>query len=193
MTQIGLIRHGITDWNMERRVQGMTDISLNDTGRQQARALAERLKAEQWDIVYASDLSRAVETAEIIGRALNLTVQTDQRLREMYCGEIEGTTSEDRISRWGTEWESLSLGIEDEQSISGRGASFVADLIDNYPNKKVLVVSHGALVAYTLRRLIPHVNTEEHLQNTSITKLRFSNGQWECDLFNCSKHLHEIT
>jgi probable phosphoglycerate mutase len=192
VTQIGLIRHGITDWNMQRRVQGMTDISLNDTGRQQAHALAERLKAEQWDIMYASDLSRAVETAEIVGRALDLPVQTDQRLREMYCGEIEGTTLEDRISRWGSEWESLSLGIEDEQSISGRGVSFVADISVHYPNKKVLVVSHGALVAYTLRRLIPYVNTEEHIQNTSITKLRFSNGQWECDLFNCAKHLIEI-
>jgi probable phosphoglycerate mutase len=192
VTQIGLIRHGITDWNMQRRVQGITDISLNDTGRQQAHALGERLKAEQWDIVYASDLSRAVETAEIVGRALNLPIQTDQRLREMYCGEIEGTTVEDRISRWGGDWESLSLGIEEEHSISGRGISFIDDVRANYPNKKVIVVSHGALLAYTLRRLIPHVNTEEHIQNTSMTKLRFSNGQWECDLFNCAKHLEDI-
>jgi probable phosphoglycerate mutase len=189
MTQIGFIRHGITDWNIEGRAQGQTDIPLNETGRKQANALAERLKTEEWDIVYSSDLSRAKETAEIVGKALDLSVQTDPRLREMYCGEIEGTTMNDRISRWGNEWESLSLGVEDDESIIARGVSFTTYINEKYQNKRVLVVSHGALVGLTLKRLIPHVDTEEHLHNTSITKLRHVSGRWECELFNCAKHI----
>jgi probable phosphoglycerate mutase len=188
MTQIGFIRHGITDWNIEGRAQGQTDIPLNEMGRKQALALAERLKMEEWDIVYASDLSRAKETAEIVGRALELQVHTDQRLREMYCGEIEGTTEEERVTRWGTDWKSISLGVEDDESIIARGVSFATYIREKYINKRVLVVSHGALVGLTLKRLIPHVNTEEHLHNTSITKLRHSSGKWDCELFNCAKH-----
>lgn len=189
MTQVGLIRHGITDWNVQRRAQGQTDIPLNETGREQAYALANRLKGEEWDFIYSSDLSRAKETADIVANALGLTVHTDQRLREMYCGEIEGTSLEDRIAKWGVDWESLSLGIEDDESITERGISFASYLIEKYQDKRVLVVSHGALVGITLKQLIPHVDTEEHLGNTSITRLRHVSGKWECELYNCAKHL----
>jgi probable phosphoglycerate mutase len=189
MTQVGFIRHGTTDWNIQRRAQGQTDIPLNEAGRGQAHALANRLKSEEWDIIYSSDLSRAKETADIVANALGLTVQTDQRLREMYCGEIEGTLLEERIAKWGSNWESLSLGVEDNESITERGTSFVSYLTEKYQDKRVLVVSHGALVGITLKRLIPHVDTEGHLNNTSITKLRHVSGKWECELFNCAKHL----
>jgi probable phosphoglycerate mutase len=189
MTQIGFIRHGITDWNVQRRAQGQTDIPLNDTGRGQAHALANRLKSEEWDIIYSSDLSRAKETADIIADALGLTVLTDQRLREMYCGEIEGTSIEDRITKWGKDWESLSLGVEADELIAARGTSFASYLTEKYPGMRVLVVSHGALLGRTLKQLIPHVDTEVHLNNTSITKLTLVSGKWDCGLYNCAKHL----
>ncbi|CAM3616332.1 histidine phosphatase family protein [Marinicrinis lubricantis] len=192
MTQIGFIRHGITDWNMAKRAQGHSDIPLNETGRSQARALAQRLREEQWDALYSSDLSRAKETAEIVGQALGLSVHTDTRLREMYCGEIEGTTVEERIERWGEGWHELSLGVEKEPSISDRGLSFAAYVAEKHPNQRVLVVSHGALIGYTLKRLIPHVNTEEHLHNTSITKVYWQDDRWECELYNCAKHVNDM-
>lgn len=68
MTLIGLIRHGVTDWNYEYRAQGQVDIPLNDEGRRQAELLSKRMENEEWDYIYSSDLSRALETAEIIGR-----------------------------------------------------------------------------------------------------------------------------
>nr|WP_090577881.1 histidine phosphatase family protein [Paenibacillus sp. OV219] len=190
MTKIGLIRHGITEWNIEKRVQGQSDIPLNDTGRQQARSLANRLKSEEWDYIFASDLIRAKETAEIIAQTMGLHVKTDERLREMYCGEIEGTTLDERVSRWGDEWGKLELGIEDDETIMSRGMSFIEDISTSLPGEKVLIISHGALLGVTLKKLIPHVDTEEHLKNTSITVLNLK-SKWECELYNCARHLNE--
>jgi probable phosphoglycerate mutase len=190
MTQIGLIRHGITSWNIENRAQGHADIPLNELGRRQAISLAKRLKDEEWDIIYSSDLSRAKVTAEVVAESLGLNVITDERLREMNCGEIEGTTIEERIARWGSNWELMPLGIETEESIVKRGMSFITYINEKHKDKRVLVVSHGALVGLTLKRLIPHVDTEEHLHNTSLTILKcLHNNKWDCELYNCAKHI----
>lgn len=121
MTIIGLIRHGVTDWNREYRAQGHADIPLNSEGRRQAELLANRMQNEEWDYIYSSDLSRALETAETIGRMKNIEVKIDKRLREMNCGLIEGTTEQDRVDKWGYGWARLDLGIESNEDIISRG------------------------------------------------------------------------
>jgi broad specificity phosphatase PhoE len=114
MTEIGLIRHGITDWNQLEKMQGTSDIPLNDEGRDQARKLASRLhQDEKWDMIITSDLSRAKETGEIIGKKLDLPVSfVDKRIQEINLGEIEGTTEAERITRWGANWRELDLGLK---------------------------------------------------------------------------------
>ena len=189
MTRIGFIRHGITDWNLEQRVQGQTDIPLNETGRKQALALADRLKEEEWDLIYSSDLARAQETAEIIAKVLGLRVRTDPRLREMNCGDVEGTTLEERIARWGNNWKTLSLNVESKASILNRGLSFTSYVLERYQDAGVLVVSHGAILRLTLKHLISQVDIKEPLRNTSLTKLVQVKEGWECELYNCAKHL----
>jgi probable phosphoglycerate mutase len=190
VTIIGWIRHGITDWNAERRVQGQRDIGLNEIGRSQARALAQRLKAEEtWDVLYSSDLSRAKETADMIGEALGLPVITDRRLRERSFGELEGTTLEERILRWGEDWETKEFGKESEEQMAARGMSFMNDLIAVHRNQRVLVVSHGAFIAAMLKMLIPELNTEERLENTSLSIAAMQQDGWICRLYNCTKHI----
>ncbi|WP_198661612.1 histidine phosphatase family protein [Lewinella sp. IMCC34183] len=98
MTRIGFVRHGITDWNLDKRVQGHTDIPLNEKGKLQAKALAGRLTNEDWDLIYSSDLSRAKETAGTIAEAKGVPVKLDHRLREMDCGAVEGTTAAERVT-----------------------------------------------------------------------------------------------
>ena len=98
MTTILLVRHGETDWNLERRWQGHIDRPLNDVGRAQARALADRLDSEPFAAVYSSDLARARETAEIVAAAHGLPVHLDPRLREADVGEWSGLTA-DEIER----------------------------------------------------------------------------------------------
>ncbi|OAB38632.1 phosphoglycerate kinase [Paenibacillus macquariensis subsp. defensor] len=189
MALIGLIRHGVTDWNHEYRAQGQADIPLNDEGRRQAELLSKRMKNEDWDYIYSSDLSRALETAEIIGRIKNIEVKIDQDLREMNCGLIEGTTEKDRVSKWGYGWSKLDLGIESNNEIITRGMKCIMEISERHSDKKVLIVSHGALIGLTLKKLIPHFVTEEHLHNTSITIINNNQVRWDCELYNCVNHL----
>ncbi|WP_339260539.1 histidine phosphatase family protein [Paenibacillus sp. FSL R5-0749] len=190
MTLIGLIRHGVTNWNDEYRAQGQVDIPLNDEGRRQAELLSKRMENEEWDYIYSSDLSRALETAEMIGRIKNVEVRTDPRLREMNCGLIEGTTEQDRVSKWGYGWSKLDLGIESNAEIITRGMECLMDISERHPDKKILIISHGALIGLTLKKLIPHIDTEEHLHNTSVTILNKDQFRWDCELYNCISHLN---
>ncbi|MEC0242219.1 histidine phosphatase family protein [Paenibacillus dokdonensis] len=192
MTTIGWVRHGITDWNVARRAQGQTDVPLNDTGRAQARALAERFKNEKWDAVYASDLLRAKETAETIANALNIPLHVDERLREMACGRMEGTTEDERIRMWGEDWSGMELGVETDESMILRGEEVVREICLHYPEQRVLVVSHGALISTLLPALIPNMQEREHLHNTSVTLVRQLNEEWVCDLYNCRRHLDAV-
>ena len=96
MATLLLIRHGETDWNASGRLQGHTDRPLNDYGRRQARELADRLSDDAIAAIYASDLSRAKETAEIVGARLGLPVVVDADLRERNWGSWEGLTPSER-------------------------------------------------------------------------------------------------
>lgn len=192
MTTIGWVRHGITDWNVAKKAQGQTDIPLNDTGRAQARALAERFRNETWDAVYASDLSRAKETAETIAKAIGIPLYIDERLREKGCGKIEGTTEEDRIRMWGEDWREFELGIETEESMIARGTELVKEVCQRHPGQRVLLVSHGALISTLLPALVANMGERQHLHNTSVTLIRKLDEQWVCDLYNCRRHLDAV-
>lgn len=193
MATIGLIRHGITEWNELGRSQGISDIPLNEFGKQQAVALANRLSLEEkWDIIVTSDLLRAKETGQIIASKLNLPVSLfDERIREINCGEIEGTTEEERINKWASNWRELNLGMEKFEVVSKRGYEFLTELATKYIDKRVLVVSHGALIGLTLQRLLPDKFSNTHIENTSLTILINNESKWDCTLYNCTQHLGE--
>src|SRR2546421_12731333 len=95
MVTLLLIRHGETDWNAEHRWQGHADVPLNERGREQAKALAEELAPEGADAIYASDLSRARDTAEIVGERLGLPGVLDPDLPEIGVGSRAGLTGDE--------------------------------------------------------------------------------------------------
>lgn len=191
MTVIGFVRHGNTDWNRERRAQGHTDVPLNALGRQQAEAIGKRLEHESWDIIISSDLSRAWETAVSIGSYMNKKVVADQRLREISLGQVEGTTEEERIAKWGKDWRQLSLGMETTAEIQSRGVGFIEDCVRRYAGQRILAVSHGGLISNTLDALFPN-EERAHVENTSYSIIRFNEDRWECLLYNCIQHLESI-
>lgn len=190
MTKIGLIRHGITEWNILGKAQGISNIPLNEEGIQQAIKLGDRLSSEEWDLIISSDLSRAKKTAEIIGNKTNLSVDyLDKRIREIDCGKIEGTTEEERVIRWGKNWRDLDLGMEKFELVAKRGIEFIENIANLHKGKRVLVVSHGALIGLTLQHLMPERFPTTYIENTSITILQNSEDVWECKLYNCTHHL----
>ncbi|MFS1512363.1 histidine phosphatase family protein [Chengkuizengella sp. SCS-71B] len=192
MTTIGLIRHGVTDWNQQRIIQGHMDISLNDEGKEQAAALGERLVEHQWDIILCSDLIRAKETASIIAKRLNLEISSyDERLRERYLGALEGLSYEDRIKKYGEDWHAIhhnpELKIEKDEHLKNRGLQVIKDVQKLYGNRRVLIVSHGGLINQLLRELLDDFDSKIH--NTSITILENKKDQWKSIVLNCTKHL----
>ena len=92
---IYFIRHGQTDWNINRCIQGTTDVPLNAVGRAQARALCPEMQALKLDKIITSDLKRAWETAEILNQEIQVPIITDNRLREIHFGQWEGRSVSD--------------------------------------------------------------------------------------------------
>lgn len=191
--KIGLIRHGVTDWNMIGRIQGQSDIPLNDNGRGQARALGERLRDEplKWDYVISSGLSRAEETASIIASILSIPLlEPDARLLERSFGQVEGLSAEEREKNWGKEWDLLDVGQEKMEAIQTRGLAFMEDVGIKYPDKNILVVSHGAFLAVLYSAMFNDRCTER-IGNLSLTILEKKETEWTPLLYNCTRHLLE--
>ncbi|HWI32416.1 MAG TPA: histidine phosphatase family protein [Microbacterium sp.] len=161
MTTLTLVRHGQTDWNLARRIQGATDVPLNDTGRGQARDAAAALRpdlAPDSTVVVASDLSRARETAEIIAAELGLDApRLYPELRERAYGEAEGVLVEEFPERFGG-WDRDSIpGAESRTELRRRGVRAVRRVArdvrrDTAPTAvSVIAVSHGALIGELIR------------------------------------------
>lgn len=154
---IGLVRHGKTDWNEQGKIQGQTDIPLNEVGIVQAKALAERLSREDqiWDAVISSDLQRAHATAQIIASKLNIPLlESEPRLRERYFGEVEGTKEQERHERWGTNWREIAEGVESNDEVRARGLSAINEWKLKYPKRNLLVVSHGSFWLKSWKRYV---------------------------------------
>ena len=135
MTALLLVRHGETDWNADGRLQGHTDRPLSDFGRRQARQLAEELAEEKLDAIYASDLSRARETAEIVGVRLGLGVVIDPGLREKDWGTWEGLT--------GPERDRVEFVGESTEAHQERMQGALRRIAERHSGGRVLVVTHG--------------------------------------------------
>ena len=190
MTRITIIRHGSTSWNKAGRMQGSTDIPLDEEGLEQARKVGIRLADEDWDIIYTSHLSRAKKTGEIIAEAIGLPiVLEDKRLQEVFGGKTEGTTDEERVAKWGAEWRSLDLGVEKPEAVFERGKAFMEEVLQAHRGKKILIVSHGGFIRNMLRHLVPSFELTEHLKNTAVTRFVVNEAGWDCELYNCTTHL----
>jgi probable phosphoglycerate mutase len=170
MTTLLLARHGETDWNRELRIQGSSDISLNELGREQARALAGELADVPLDAIYSSDLSRARETAEAVAATHGLDVRLDPRLRERAFGSWEGLTRDDIA----TLPDGSRHDGESDEEVRARVLEAVQAIADAHPGRQVLVVAHGgALNTLWHHALGVHV---ERWGNCAVYKLALRDG-----------------
>jgi broad specificity phosphatase PhoE len=138
VTTLLLVRHGETDWNADGRLQGHTDRPLSDFGRRQACELAEKLAGESLDAVYASDLSRARETAETVGKRLGLPTLLDPDLREKDWGTWEGLTPVER--------DRVEFVGESTEEHAERMLRALRRIAERHAGRRVLVVTHGGSI-----------------------------------------------
>ena len=199
------LRHGESIGNAESRWQGQSDYALTDKGRRQASALAERWKSEgvKFDLVIASPLVRAKETAEIITSALNAKLEIDPILLERDIGEMEGLTADEVRKRpqppYITPYDSIGGEGEGDWALFLRAGQALHDLVRRSPGS-YLIVSHGGLLNQLMNAIIgiaPHVDPSGvrfRFENTAFARVIYFPHQhrWAIDTVNDRAHLKSI-
>lgn len=180
-TVMGMFRHGQTEWNINLRLQGTADIPLNKTGIDQVAQAAGFIG--DWDVLLTSPLARARHSAEILSPALNLEPVVSERLLERSFGIGEGMTYEQWRQRY-AQLESIP-GAESETSVFSRCQKLLDEIKLEHSGKRVLVVTHGALIRFVLNLVTDNELPPkgERLMNASLHTFRHK-GTWEVDGWN---------
>ncbi len=178
-----IMRHGKTDWNVRRKLQGRTDIPLNDEGRRMACEAGEKYKDVHFDVCYSSPLTRARETAELFLQGRNVPILTDDRLKEMCFGVYEGVENSFQIPdcpvnllfRDPVHYVAVEGG-ESFRELFARTGAFLREVIDPQlrEGRDVLIMGHGAM------------NCSIICQVKGLDLAHF----WDCGMENC--HLFEL-
>lgn len=197
VNKVLLIRHGETDYNRDRRLQGDLPVPLNADGRLQAEALGLYLKQEPTDAIFASPLARAYETAQIVGKSLNLKPQADPRLQEITFGCFQGLTYNQIQNDHKNEYRMWNSGDmtycvpdgESRRSVQHRMTSAWDELISHPDYQTIAIVSHGAAIKILLRYLFYYL-PDKTVHNTSITSLSRYEKVWELESFAETPHLN---
>lgn len=154
-TELWLVRHGQTDWNLQGRYQGNTDLALNATGLEQALALAEVIEGERIQAIYSSDLQRAYRTAQAVAEKWHLPIHSEPRLREVRLGEWEGLLFSEIQERYAQNWAAREadplyarpVGGESVYDVASRAWPAVDEIAAHNRPGPVLVVAHGLVIA----------------------------------------------
>ena len=167
-----VVRHGQTIWNLENRVQGITDIPLTEQGIKDAEELKELVKSLNIDVVISSSLSRARETAKILVD-FKLPINTDDRIKERDWGMNEGAKI-DEVDRWDC-WDVILntkvQNIESLQDFMYRVSSFIEEIKIKYKDKNVLVVTHSAVIR-VIHYMLGNIPEDGNLSRINIPNLR---------------------
>jgi len=191
MKQLYVFRHGETDWNAEGRFQGHMDIPLNDRGREQAQGLVSQLAPFGLQAILSSDLSRAHETARIVGQGLNVPVLIDPGLREAYLGKAQGMTYREILAQFGEDvmgqWRSdlpsdadISYpGGETGNQVMIRVFSALENFIAREPAYDHIGVScHGGVIRRIMQRIRPPGSGAVLIPNAVLYRISYTQGAW---------------
>jgi probable phosphoglycerate mutase len=201
VTTLVFVRHGETEWNRNGRWQGHADIPLSAEGRAQARRLAAQLQAAGiiFDRVYASDLGRAFETAEIIAAALARPVHPLLEMREFHLGSWSGLTTVEIRERFPREWQLWEERGDFRRGGSGetmgeflaRVARGLEQLVRGHPGERLLIVTHGGPIRALLYDVMQVLDRsqEVHIGNTSVTEIVYEEGRPRLVRINDLSHL----
>lgn len=194
-TLFGLLRHGLTIWNEEKRIQGRLDSPLSENGRTNIRNFIPLLKGYQWNRVIASDLGRVQETVSIINRVLGLPVSYDKRLREINWGEWEGLRLADVRTEYAAElseeerkgWDFRAPGGESRREVLQRVKASLMEAAEQWHGDKILVVCHLGVIKCLIYDILQRefMPKDKKLINTKALHLiSLENSRWNCRQLN---------
>lgn len=190
MLEIYLTRHGETEWNKIKKMQGQGDSPLTEFGVRQAEWLGERLASKKFSYIYTSPLGRAKETALIVNKQLKAELIEDDRLKEIYMGDWEGRLVHDLENEFPKDnhdfWHNpVAFDLEGKETFSdvhNRAASFFEDLISKHGEGKILVVAHAiilkGMMTYILGEDISKFWEGKHILPTSVTKINVLDNRY---------------
>ena len=204
-TRFCLVRHGETDWNVERRLQGHTDIHLNAHGEKQAKQMAQALKAIdlQFDILYTSDLQRAAKTAQAIEELYGTHAIVDSSLRERHLGALQGLTTSEAPQRepdlWGIhltrDLENDLRGGESIKQFAQRIQRALENILLQHSGKTILIVSHGGALDMMYRLASQQALEAEKavaVPNASLNWISHNGETWKVDRWADTRHLESL-
>ncbi|PJZ79095.1 histidine phosphatase family protein [Leptospira neocaledonica] len=184
--QLFLIRHGETEWNLERRLQGQTDTSLSKYGKEQVLKLADKLKDTGIKLILSSDLKRAKETSEQISRSLGVETIYHPGLREIHLGEAQGILESELSSIFGEDsysaWKSSDRihdqfrfpGGESKSEAESRIIETILNLLKMYDKKNIAICSHGFVLSRFYRHFSLNELSPSKLENCEVAELFLS-------------------
>jgi 2,3-bisphosphoglycerate-dependent phosphoglycerate mutase len=202
VTRILAVRHGETAWNVDTRLQGQIDISLNSTGQEQARRLAEALAEEGVEAIVASDLVRARDTAQAVAHRTGLPLATDKGLRERHFGIFQGHTYAEVEQRWPEEsarWrkrepEFGAPGGETLAAFYERCVQTATRLAAAHPGRTLLLVTHGGVLDCLYRaasRIALNAPRTWELANTGVNRLLYTPEGFTLVGWGDTQHLND--
>jgi probable phosphoglycerate mutase len=209
-TELYLVRHGETLWNLEKRFQGQIDSPLTENGREQARILGEFLQGVSFDVLITSDLGRAEETARLVNSFLKISAfTTEPLLRERNFGIFHGLNREEAEKKypqeaamiWSGNSDAAVPGGESKNQLRQRVQQFLDELPVKYPGKRILAVTHGGVVN-TAIRLVLRIPFEAprrfKLPNTGLSIFVYEENEWFLRAMNVicplnNRHIYDDT
>jgi len=202
-TQLILIRHGETAWNLEHRMQGHLDSPLTDNGIAQAKALAQRLRTQSFSALYSSDLGRAYQTAQYIAETTGLTIQVKLELRERNLGDFQGLTRQEIGQLHPEEYANFQAASPDYVVPNGeslkqfrqRCVACFEQLVHQHVDEKILIVTHGGVLVNFLKHTLglPYQTPRYFdISNTSINIFSYRDNQWFLTTWGDVSHYQQI-
>ena len=202
-TRICIIRHGETEWNVEKRIQGHTDVPLNETGRAQALAMAFNAAHHRFHAIYSSDLARAQETARALAQREAHDVRLLPQLRERHFGIFQGITATEGAVRHPEAYARYIARDPDYDFETGESltafAARVAEAVDwlvrHHSGQTIAAVAHSGVLDIVYRRATGRpleTPRDFKIPNCALNWFRFDGQGWHLEAWGDRHHLHEV-
>ena len=199
-TQVIIIRHGQTHWNLKLIRQGHLDSPLTEKGIAQAKALGERLMRESFTTLYSSDLGRAVQTAQMIAQVTGHKIVTDARLRERHLGIFQGLNGDELREKYPEEYRLhrtvgatyVIPGGESVQQQVARNVDYLVEIAEKHSGETIVVVTHGGVLSGFFRHALSiplEAPRRFEFMNASLNVFAYEAGNWMLRTWGDVSHL----